>query len=166
MVIYGLDPGPEQSAIVVYHAPREGPALVFKHQTLYNLELLAWLQHHAVEDALLVIEQIENMGMVVGASVFETVFWSGRFASRWEDANGGARWERLSRRKIKLALCGSMQAKDPNIRHALLDRWGSSRERAIGTKKVPGPLYGVVGHEWAALAVAVAWADLNGYRKE
>lgn len=33
------------------------------------------------------------------------------------------------------------------------------KEKAIGKKATPGPLYGVVGDEWAALAVAVTWWD-------
>jgi hypothetical protein len=43
-----------------------------------------------------------------------------------------------------------MRAKDPNVRQALLDKIGP-----VGTKKNPGPLYGVSGHGWSALAVAV-----------
>jgi hypothetical protein len=42
-----------------------------------------------------------------------------------------------------------MRAKDANIRQALIDKLG-----AVGTKKAPGPLYGISGHLWAALAVA------------
>jgi hypothetical protein len=52
-----------------------------------------------------------------------------------------------------------MQAKDANIRQALIDRFGGSKEAAIGTIKRQGPLYGVKGHEFAALAVAVTWIE-------
>ena len=55
---------------------------------------------------------------------------------------------------MKLALCGSARATDANLRAALLDRYGGSG-RAIGTRKAPGPLYGVKSHAWAALALAV-----------
>jgi hypothetical protein len=47
-----------------------------------------------------------------------------------------------------------MRAKDANIRQALIDRFG-----AVGTKKMPGPLFGVSSHYWAALAVAVYAAE-------
>ena len=54
--------------------------------------------------------------------------------------------------------CNSVQAKDGNIRQALIDRFGG-KEGAIGKKKTPGPLYGVHAHEWPALAVAVMASD-------
>jgi hypothetical protein len=66
-------------------------------------------------------------------------------------------WSRVTRRQVKLHLCGSMKAKDANIRQAILDRFGGSA--AIGLKKTPGPLYGVKGHEFAALGVALTYAE-------
>jgi hypothetical protein len=94
----------------------------------------------------------------VGREVFETVFWTGRF---FEAATRrGAAVSRLPRKTIKIHLCGSARAQDSNIRVALCDRFGGS-ERAKGTKKAPGPLFGIKSHEWAALALAVTWSDLN-----
>jgi hypothetical protein len=69
-----------------------------------------------------------------------------------EVAEGRA--ELVFRRDVKLHLCGSARAKDPNIRQALLDRFGP-----VGTKKAPGPLYGVKSHIWSALAVAVTASE-------
>ena len=67
----------------------------------------------------------------------------------------------LTRRAVKLHLCGSARAKDTNIRAALIDRFGGTggRRAAVGLKASPGPLYGIRSHEWAALAVAVTWHD-------
>ncbi len=101
---------------------------------------------------MLVIEQIAAMGMAVGAEVFETCFWSGRFAQAWRGP-----CERLKRHEIKMHLCGNMRAKDANIRVALMDRFGGSQ--SVGKKKTPGPLYGIAGDQWSALAVAVTWYD-------
>lgn len=99
------------------------------------------------------IESIQNMGMIVGAEVFETIFWVGRFV---EHVSHG--WNRepqlVYRNDIKLHLCGDPRAKDPNIRQALLNRWGPQ-----GTKKAPGPTYGVAKHVWSALAVATYAID-------
>jgi hypothetical protein len=61
-----------------------------------------------------------------------------------------ALYELVYRRDVKMFLCGSNRAKDGNIRQALLDLVGPQ-----GTKKAPGPTYGLRGDEWAALAVAV-----------
>jgi hypothetical protein len=53
------------------------------------------------------------------------------------------------RNAVKLHICGTPRAKDPNIRQALIDKYG-----APGTKKNPGPTYGVSSHLWSALAIA------------
>jgi hypothetical protein len=56
---------------------------------------------------------------------------------------------------VKMHLCGNQQAKDKNIRQALLDKVGP-----VGVKKTPGPCYGVKSHAWSALAVAVTALNL------
>ena len=55
---------------------------VVDHGQLKNEELLQQLRQRlfGTQPYTTVIEQIESMGMAVGAEVFETVFWSGRFA--------------------------------------------------------------------------------------
>jgi hypothetical protein len=94
--------------------------------------------------------------MAVGASVFETCVWIGRFMQVSQQA--GSDFSRVFRRDIKLHLCNSPRAKDGNVRQALIDRLGPQ-----GTKKAPGPTYGVKSHEWAALAVAVyGWDTIFG----
>lgn len=101
----------------------------------------------------LVVEKIESFGMAVGAEVFETVFWSGRFCEAWAPHV----FERIGRKDVKLHLCHSMRAKDANIRQAIIDRFGGPE--AIGKKKSPGPLYEVSGDVWSALAVGLVWLD-------
>jgi hypothetical protein len=95
--------------------------------------------------------------------VLDTVDWSGRFCESWE--RWGGRVERLPRRAVKLHLCGTSRAKDPNIRQALIDRWGG-KEKAIGNAKAKGPLYGIAGDEWAATAVAVTYLDQIGVARQ
>jgi hypothetical protein len=151
MIVYGLDPGTTESALVIYD---DTLTRVISSRTEENaaiLEALGWAAPG--DDDILVIEKIESMGMAVGASTFETVFWSGRFAQAWP----GKRWDRVSRRDVKMHLCGSARAKDKNVRQALMDVFGG--DDAKGTKKSPGPLHGVSGHEFAALAVAITWLD-------
>jgi hypothetical protein len=94
--------------------------------------------------------------MPVGLEVFETVRWSGRF----EEA-AVAPVVYLSRRAVKLQLCGSMKANDAAIRQALIDRYGGTggKRAAVGRQASPGPLYGVSRDVWQALAVGVAYAD-------
>ena len=100
---------------------------------------------------LLAIEMIASYGMPVGREVFETCVWIGRMVETWRQPE---RVRLVYRRDVKIHLCGTAKAKDPNIRQALLDKLGPA-----GTKKAPGATYGVSSHAWAALAVAVTVAD-------
>lgn len=148
MKILAIDPGFIQSAIVEFDG-----SFIHQHRTIPNDQLLKELPCMV---GVLVIEQIAAMGMAVGEEVFETVFWSGRFAQAFR-----GEYRRIKRHAIKMHLCGNTRAKDPNIRQALLDRFGPGKEKALGSKKAPGVLYGIKGDEWAALAVAVTWWDLQ-----
>ena len=76
-------------------------------------------------------------------------------------SNGSTNGRRC-RLDVKLHLCKDSRAKDANIRQALLDRFpatGGGKTPQIGTKAQPGPLYGIKSHLWAALGVAVTFAD-------
>lgn len=99
---------------------------------------------------LVAIEMISCYGMPVGAEVFETCLWIGEFRAIMRPQPVTLCY----RRDIKLHLCGTAKAKDSNVRQALIDRLGKP-----GTKKDPGPTYGVTSHMWSALAVAVYAAD-------
>lgn len=155
MNIYAVDPGNARSALVVFNG-----ATVIRHVTADNTDLLIELGHRVrAKTDILVVEQIASFGMPVGAEVFETCVWSGRFIQAWEGYHAFMPWARVKRHEVKAALCGNQRAKDANIRQALLDRFGPGKEKAIGKKKTPGPLYGIAGDEWSALAVAVTYWD-------
>ena len=64
------------------------------------------------------------------------------------------KFRKVYRQDVKLHLCKSNKAKDGNIRQALIDKLGPQ-----GTKKYPGPTYGIKSHAWAALGVAVTAAE-------
>jgi hypothetical protein len=143
--LLAIDPGPEKSALIRWLAPRISFARYAE-----NSEILALLRSWRDGTDPLAIEQVASYGMPVGAEVFETVYWSGRFA----EAYGADRVRRIPRLKVKLHLCHDSRAKDANIRQALIDRFGKP-----GTKKEPGVLYGIKGDLWAALALAVTAAE-------
>lgn len=108
----------------------------------------------------LAIEMVAGMGMPVGQEVFDTCFWIGRF---WEFASlyGVSHPpQKIYRREEKLYLCGHSQAKDANIRQALVDRYAPGQPNfGKGTKKNPGFFYGFSADMWAAMAVAVTYFD-------
>ena len=158
MNVIGLDPGPEKSAVLVWNGDCDGSGTGRVEVTRLCpnediLQLLSDWQHSA---ATLVIEKIESFGMAVGAETFETVFWSGRFAEMY----GMHHTRRLGRKAIKIHLCGSARATDSNIRYAIMDRFGG-KDKAVGKKAAPGPLFGISSHLWSALAVALTYHDQN-----
>ncbi|WP_274347012.1 hypothetical protein [Xanthomonas campestris] len=101
----------------------------------------------------LAIEMIASYGMPVGREVFETCVWVGRYQQAWRSPEAV---QLVYRRDVKLHLCGNAKAKDANIRQALLDLIGPQ-----GTKRAPGPTYGVKSHAWAALGVAATVAGIT-----
>ncbi len=150
-IILAVDPAPETSAFVKWDGLNILDFGMFK-----NIE-----QPDIKPDLLpdiLVIEKIESYGMAVGASVFETCIWIGRFIEKWLHGECKTKpWFLLPRREVKLHLCGSARAKDSNIRQALVDRFGEP-----GTKKHPGPVtYGISKDCWSALALAVTYYDTH-----
>lgn len=154
-----IDPGPEQSAFLVLGVsghPRPGAFGIWP-----NADLLQQLRGDLflLNIGTVAIEHIESFGMAVGREVFETVRWAGRFEEA-VDRGGFARVVQVSRRAVKLTLCGSARAKDANIRQALIDRFGGSA--AIGRKADPGPLYGISKDVWSALAIAVTHVEKEG----
>ena len=158
-MIIAIDPGPTTSGIVWLS---ESTSVIRSKAEMNNFNVLNELT--MVADYLstdVVIEMIASYGMPVGAEVFETCVWIGQFMRRWYDVSRRPAG-RLFRREVKLHLCGNVAAKDPNVRQALIDRFGPGRAKAIGTKRAPGPLYGVTGDAWAALAVGVTWRDKGG----
>lgn len=157
MRVLAVDPGYEVSAIVLFDGAR---GRVLEHVIEKN-DLIVEKFHRYWPTAppldAVVFESIESYGMAVGREVFETVFWTGRF---FEAASEIVEPHRMARRTVKVHLCQSARAQDSNIRVALLDRFGG-KERAIGKRKTPGPLFGIKSHEWSALAIAVTWWDLH-----
>lgn len=149
LTVLGIDPGPVESAYVHWNG-----RCILGLSKLPNAELLVVLPKHSARHV--VIEMIASYGMAVGAEVFETCVWIGRFmeSSSWGPANV----HRMPRLAVKQHLCHDSRAKDANIRAALMDRFGGP-----ASVKKGGSLYGVHGDCWAALAVAATWYDLHGW---
>jgi hypothetical protein len=150
--IFAIDPGSTSSGWLRAEDPDPSgryPLRVLDCGIADNEELLRGLVTHHWEFEIFALEMVESFGMAVGREVFETVYWSGRFAQ----AAVPLPCLRIGRKACKLQLCGSARATSANIRQALLDLFGGPS--AVGTKKAPGPLYGVKSHAMSALAVAV-----------
>ena len=170
MRILGIDPGTKDSAVILYDSEFgkvQDPAI------LPNGDICQWMveeRPHPNIDCL-AIEQVACYGMAIGKETMETLCWIGRFVQAWAAeycriprktrwGPGGDTWgEEGVWDGVCMALCKNNRARDKNIRQALIDRFGPGKAAAIGTKKSPGPLYGLKSHLWPALAVAVVAAD-------
>jgi hypothetical protein len=158
--ILALDPGTTQTGVVLYDPEVSEP--VVHSEVCDNVVLLNWLNgkpcaRHAdislTGPHVLAVEMIASYGMPVGAEVFQTCVWIGRFIEAW-----GRDHTLVYRKDVKLNLCQSHKAKDTNVWAAIVDRFGG-KDAAVGKKATPGPLYGVTSHARAALAVALTYCD-------
>lgn len=149
MRVLAIDPGNEQSAYVLYADDKP-----INFGKVPNKWLLDRVRYGSFDAGLMAVEMIASYGMPVGREVFDTCLFIGQLMEAWQGEQ-----VLIYRRDVKLHLCGQARAKDGNIRQALIDRFGPGKQKAIGNKKSPGPLYGVSADVWSALAVAVTYAD-------
>lgn len=94
------------------------------------------------------IEMIASYGLAAGAHLFDTCVEIGRLMQRRPDAR------RVTRIEVKRLVCRSTSARDPHVRQAVIDRFGGPSAIKKG-----GPLHGVAGDCWAAIAVGLAAMD-------
>lgn len=154
MKLLAIDPGNVESAYVLIgydYRPIE-------FDKVPNDQLLDRLPD--LEAQVIAIEMVASYGMAVGADVFETCVWIGRF---YQALAGNDREPALVKRlPVKTHHCHSAKATDANIRQALVDRFALGQpNHGKGTKKQPGWFHGFHSDVWAAYALAVYVADLN-----
>jgi hypothetical protein len=165
-----IDPGPVESAYVMIDSGRK-PVEFGK---IANAELLALLRElkepvgfrRTITRAA--IEMVASYGMPVGAEVFETCVWAGRFYETLDEWVIPASWSvrplLIKRLAVKLHLCHDSRAKDSNVRQALVDQFAKGESNfGKGTKANPGWFYGFSNDVWQAYALAVYAADTDGF---
>jgi hypothetical protein len=140
MIILAIDPGTTESAAIRWNGQVLGKAIT------PNAALLEWLRQTDRPDVL-AVEMIQSFGMPVGSEVFETCLMIGRIQEIAHQRQIECRL--IYRMAVKQHHCHTAQAKDANIRQALIDKYGPP-----GTKKKQGLTYGVASHLWSALAIA------------
>lgn len=115
-----------------------------------NEELLQIVKNEDYD--ILIYEEFQSYGMPIGISTITSITWNGRYIQSALDRNKIVDY--IYRKEEKMNICGSMKAKDSNIRQALIDRFGE-----VGTKKAKGFFYGFKKDIWAAYAVGITWLD-------
>ena len=158
--VLAIDPGDTESAYVVINATTCEP-LEFGKIANKDLRDRIWTSHPTQKIAgdLTAIEMIASYGMPVGAEVFETCVWIGRFHTAVEISTGDEP-TLVKRLPVKIHHCHSSKAKDSNVTQALVDRFTPGQPNfGNGTKATPGWFYGFAKDVWQAYALAVYAAD-------
>ena len=149
-IILGIDPGPTTCGIVRYSSTEERVLWSDGAATLDE----ALYQVRARRQDLVLIERVESYG-IAGADLLRTAEVGGRL---YEAAvSSGQRVEWVPRREVCTWLDVTGAGKDRQVREVCVALHGSGKAEAVGTKKSPGPLYGVSAHGWQALGMVLAW---------
>lgn len=151
--LLAIDPGNRESGWVVI----DGDLRPIRFGKAPNTEVLYYIATEAV--GRVVIEMVASYGMPVGADVFETCVWIGRFAQAAEYTRAEEA-DLIKRHPVKVHHCHSAKANDANLRQALVDRFAPGQtNHGKGTKAEPGWFYGFRADIWQAYALAVYAAD-------
>jgi hypothetical protein len=147
MKILAIDAGNTYSGAAIVELPEFRLVWFGK---LPNEEIYDVVKNFYIDEVAL--EMVACYGMPVGKDVFETCVWIGRFIEQLK----GHKISYVYRKDEKMCLCGSLKAKDSNIRQALINRYAKHDfKTGKGTKKNPDVFYGVANDVWQAIAVAV-----------
>lgn len=147
MKILAIDVGTTETGFCIINKETYKPIRFGK---ISNEDLLDIVRNEEYDT--LIYEEFQSYGMPIGVSTITSITWNGRYMQIALDRE--KKVDYIYRKEEKMNLCGSMKAKDSNIRQALIDRFGE-----VGTKKSKGWFYGFKKDIWAAYAVGITWLD-------
>ncbi len=157
MIVLGIDPGNTHSGVVRYDT--EARRVLMSDKAASTADVLdGWIDGtHAEDGELVAIERMQSYG-IAGGDLLETARVSGRFEQRALDR--GLRVVMLYRREVlrELDVTGK-GSRDVLVRQRMIEEHGGTKRAAVGVKAAQGPLYGIAGHAWQALGLAVAAAQ-------
>jgi hypothetical protein len=158
-MVIAIDPGNEQSAFVLIDTLNKEPLFFDK---LYNDEMLMILEDRKYEK--LVIEMISSYNMKVGASIFDTCVWVGRFIQKAVDRN--IPFEIVYRKDVKkhFGVITRSKKKLPNadsqIRSELIKRYAKfDFKNGKGVANDQDTFYGFKADIWQAYALGVYYLE-------
>jgi hypothetical protein len=159
VILVAIDPGPVTSGLVVYDTV--GRRVLSAHAELAWVDVRRALVDHKLDHDVIGVVCERTQAGPPSTDVVRTTEVVGRVLEACD--NLSLPLELLYRREVLAGLGVSARGpKDALVRSALIDLHGTSRALAIGTRRAPGPLYGVTSHAWAALALAVTINLRNG----
>ena len=161
--IIAIDPGNEYSGFVVVEHDKYSIKKVLEKGKVENERVFEVLDKYEPESAKVAIEMIASYGMAVGATVFDTCVWIGRYTEYAKRKRYSVK--SIYRKDEKMTICGDVKANDSNIRVALIDEYARNTPNGgKGRKDSPGFFYGFKADIWAAFAVAHTYFEI--YLKE
>lgn len=175
MIVLGIDPGPITSGVVVYDSEARRVLYASKAATAVGLEDGArYAGRETTPDGrvtvgprridVVLIERPACMGPLGAGKVghmLDTAWAAGGLERRW--LHTGHRVHTMTRREVlrDLGVLSGKGSADSRVRAACIADHGGSKTVAVGTKKAPGPLYGVSSHAWQALGLVLAWLETH-----
>lgn len=164
MNLLAIDPGETTCGVVQLVTQDDRPPIVpwFRREVEQD-ELKSILQRWRYT---VVVEWLVSYGNVAGETTLRTARMCGKIDA-WYDGEV----EDMTRPDVKLVLCQSRSAKTSNVSEAIkviyrlgCPQLGGGKNPVAGTKKEPGPLFGIAlsNHEGAALALGLAWLRKKG----
>lgn len=185
MNLLAIDPGPGVCGVVVYCTKFK--RVLFAGDVVPG-QVLSWVYERMVTAGgntfvvdSVCCENIVAMGIAVGETVFQTCKVIGRLMEAYNPRNSIFYLEDgdmplVSRRDVKTILAGGSTYPDPKtgarktvhdgvVKRIVKSRFpetGGGKDRVIGVKSDPGPLWIMKGtdHAWQALAVALAYLEM------
>lgn len=155
MRILAIDTGSRETGYAILEMPN---FKLYEFGKVNNDKLVGQLEKNdfSIDFDVVALEMVASYGLAVGKDVFETCVWIGRFKQALKDCKA----EYIYRKDEKMTICGSMKAKDSNIRRELIDRYAKHDfKNGKGTKKNPDTFYGVSKDVWQAIAVGVTYYE-------
>lgn len=182
--LIGIDPGTTETAycIIDYNNKILNEVLFkdkIKNDAVYyalKTSLKDYIKANNINhiEVLIAIEHIENHGMAVGSSTFETCYFIGELNYRLKNElmynllkdiqelkTASIDTQRVYRHQEKTAICYNSRAKDSNIRQALIDTFG-----IVGTKNNQGYFYGFKSDIWSSFAIAYTYHLLTADQEQ
>lgn len=160
-MILAIDPGTKRIGMVIIDEKTDPPRLVRAYrpddvdeELVYTVICMA-----RTEGFHVVVERVQAQG-VAGASVIETADQAGYIRGICKAL--GYTCHRMYRREVKRYLdCAGGKDADVAARVREIMAGTSDRRQAVGTKKAPGPCYGLSKDAWQAAGLALAWLEMQ-----
>lgn len=160
MVIAGIDPGSRYTGFVIYDDEKNRVLLAEVHDSEKQFRSPAYYTHQAIKYKVdqVFLEMPKGRGAkTVGEPIIQTAFMTGSFFAYFTIS--GFDVHLILRFQVVKFLGDWCKSRGETLPRSRGDSWVSSvlldYVGPKGSKKQPGPCYGVKSHAWAALAVAV-----------